>query len=145
MSYTSKAEMVDRFGELEMIQLTDREITGLLDEDVLNRALADADALLDGYLRLRYAIPVDDATGLLSMLAADVTRYLLYDEHPTDIVKERYEKALERLKEIARGLVTLDADSADSGDEDAATASGTVAVVANSQVFTSDTLDALSL
>ena len=44
MSYAALQDMVDRFGELELVQRTDRTDGATIDAVVLGRALADADA-----------------------------------------------------------------------------------------------------
>ncbi len=50
MAYATVKDMVARFSELEVIQLTDRNQDGLIDEDVAAVALADATAEIDAYL-----------------------------------------------------------------------------------------------
>ena len=42
MAYALAADMVARFGELEVIQITDRNQDGQIDEDVARVALEDA-------------------------------------------------------------------------------------------------------
>lgn len=50
MSYATQQNLVDRFGQVELVQLTDLENTGALNTTRLAAALADASATIDGYL-----------------------------------------------------------------------------------------------
>ena len=55
MRYATQKDMIDRFGEEDLITLTDRADrakppTGKIDAKVLNKALSDAADLIDGYL-----------------------------------------------------------------------------------------------
>ncbi len=107
MPYTTRAEMIERFGERELIQLTDRSGAGIIDEAVLSRAMADADAEIDGYLRERYALPLAAVPPVLARLAANIARYNLYDEMAPEEPRRRYEDAVRTLKAIAKGEVHL--------------------------------------
>ena len=52
MTSSTLEHLTQRFGAAMLIGLTDRAepATGLLDEAVVARALADADAIVDGYI-----------------------------------------------------------------------------------------------
>ncbi|WP_407059071.1 phage protein Gp36 family protein [Ralstonia syzygii subsp. celebesensis] len=71
--------------------------------DAIDRALADADALL-----LSYSIPEAVRTTLLARLASTVALYYLQGaEHMTDDVRRAYEGVLDTLKAHARGDISL--------------------------------------
>lgn len=110
MPYTTQQNLVDRFGEAEMIQLTDRENTGSIDADVLTQAIADADAEIDGYLAGRYQLPIAVVPGILTIYAGDIARYRLYDDGATDEIRRRYEDAMKFLRLVSEGKVRLGAD-----------------------------------
>lgn len=105
--YCTQQDMIDRFGEEELIQLTDRDGEGVVDSNVLDRAIADAAAEIDGYLATRYKLPLAETHPALPRLATDIARYLLYDDAATDKVQERYDKAIAFLRDVARGTVSL--------------------------------------
>jgi phage gp36-like protein len=119
MTYATQADMVDRFGETELSQRTNRVDGTTIDTTVLGRALADADAEIDGYLAGRYALPLATVPTALVRVACDVARYRLYDDGITDVVRQRYEDATSFLKRISSGDVVL-------GDLAAATESADV-------------------
>ena len=48
--YAGVQDMVARFGDLEVLQLSDRQQQGVIDTAVVETALADATAEIDAYL-----------------------------------------------------------------------------------------------
>jgi len=60
MPYASVADMVGRFGEVEMIRLSAMTLDLPVAPDAtrIGLALDDATALIDSYLRIRYALPL---------------------------------------------------------------------------------------
>ncbi|MCK2095630.1 gp436 family protein [Thauera aromatica] len=122
MTYATTADMVEHFGEREMVELTDRgEVpTGLIDEAVMQRALLCADAEIEGYLAVRYALPLPQVSDRLLHLACDIARYHLYPHEVSEHVKERYDAAVRVLREIAAGAVSLGLTGASTGGGDGA-------------------------
>ena len=116
MAYTSKADMIERFGSRELEQLTDREGTaGAIVDSVLDAAIATADAEINGYLVKRYALPLSTAPAQLTAWSADIARYHLHTYAVPDVVRARYETAVRGLQQVARGLMSLgDETPADS-------------------------------
>lgn len=107
MPYCTKQDFLDRFGMEELLLLTDRENVGGVDDTVLNRALADATAEIDGYVAVRYPLPLASVPPRLAQVACDITRYHLYAVQATDTVKERYGNAVKYLQALANGDVKL--------------------------------------
>lgn len=109
MAYTSLTQMTDRFGERMLISLTDRAYpaTGALDLAVLNRALADADAMIDGYLAVRYSLPLAVVPPLVVDLAEAIAIYRLHVAAPDPKIDADYQGALKMLKDISRGELRL--------------------------------------
>ncbi|MDX9860889.1 MAG: DUF1320 domain-containing protein [Rhodospirillales bacterium] len=138
MSYATLQDLIDRFGEDELIQLTDRADppAGTIDETVAARALADADELIDGYVAGRYRVPLAPIPAMVTRLACDLARFFLHDDLPTDSVKEAHQAALKTLREISAGTVKLQA----AGVEAASGSGGDVLVSGPGRVLTSDSL-----
>lgn len=108
MGYATQQDLVDRFGETELAQLTDRDTAAFVDAAVLSRALADADAEIDGYLAARFTLPLTVVPPILVRLAADIARFRLYDDRATEQVRTRYEDAVRLLREVAAGRFVVD-------------------------------------
>ena len=109
MAYCTKQNLIDRFGEIELIQLTDRDNQGIIDETVIAQAIADAGAEIDGYLN-RYALPLANVPSNLVRMACDVARYYLYDDAMIESVQIRYDSVIKYLSAVAKGLITLPPD-----------------------------------
>jgi len=110
MSYATQQDLIDRFGETEIVQLSDRadQPAGAIDAAIVAKALADADELIDGYLAGRYAVPVAaPVPAILIAIASDIARYRLHVHEPPELVRKNYEDALRRLKDIADGTLVL--------------------------------------
>jgi phage gp36-like protein len=106
MLYCSKQGLIDRFSEDELIQLTDRHSSGLINDEVLNRAIEDASTEMDAYLS-RFNFTADNLPKSLKPLACDIARYRLYDEEPTEHITTRYNNAIKFLKSVNKGEITL--------------------------------------
>jgi phage gp36-like protein len=110
MAYASQADMIDRFGTVEIQQLTDRELPALgeIDADVLDRALADADGIVDRYLCARYSVPLAPTYPTdIVRIACDIARYMLHDLGAPESVRQHYEDALKWLAAVAEGKLPL--------------------------------------
>ena len=132
MTYATQQDLVDRFGELELIQLSDRESTGSIDATVVGKALADADELVDSYIAARVALPLSTVPPRLARVAGDVARYYLHADAPTEQVRAAYKDAVAWLKDIAAGKATL----GDDGVAAAAPADATVEFLGDDRLFT---------
>ncbi len=114
MTYAIKQNLIDRYGSEELLQLTDRANTGLIDDTVIARALADADAEINGYLATHYTLPLAPVPAALEKLACDIARYRLYEDRVTEIVEKRYDDAIKFLQGVASGKVSLGIDAANA-------------------------------
>jgi phage gp36-like protein len=111
MTYATQTDMTERYGAVELAQLTDRSAGLVIDTTVLARALADADAEIDGYLATRYTLPLASTPAVLVRLAADIARHSLYGNGVTEAVRNRYQDAVSLLKRISSGDVQLAGES----------------------------------
>lgn len=107
MAYATAADLIARFGEDELIQLTDRSGAGVPDAAVVARALEDSGAEIDGYLASRYRLPLPTVPALLARIACDIARYRLWEDRASDEVRRRYEDARRLLENLSSGKVSL--------------------------------------
>lgn len=120
MPYTTLDQMEDRFGTQMLIDLTDRgEVaTGTIDMDVMNKALTSTDAIIDGYLKVRYALPLSEEQPLVKELAEAIAIYKLHVYQPDEKIAQDYRDAIASLRLIGEGAIQLSAAGvapADSG------------------------------
>jgi len=137
MTYAVKQDLIDRFGEPELAALTDRDNGEVINNTTVQRALDDADSLINGYLQSRYSLPITSVPQTILAAACDIARYYLHGDRVTEIVKERYDTRISWLKDVAAGRVSLGLDAAGT---ETATESGGVDYTANERIFTTDTM-----
>lgn len=106
MTYATKQDLVDRFGAEEIAQLTDHSRAGDIDDDVLARALSDADGEIDAHIEGRYQLPLTTVPRALNRIACDIARYYLYPS-PPDQVKKRYDDAIRFLVRVGKAEIKL--------------------------------------
>jgi phage gp36-like protein len=110
MPYCTQQNLVDRFGQPELIQLTNKADAAAttINATVLNAAIADADAEIDGYL-VAY-VPLAIIPANLVRIACDIARYYLYDDLVTDQVRARYKDGVAYLMKVAEGKISIGPD-----------------------------------
>jgi phage gp36-like protein len=103
--------MIARYPNRDLVQLTNEDPTQTaINTTVIEQALADASAEIDGYLDGRFALPLTDPPAVLNRLACDVAMYRLQSLRPIHDMadaRQRYEDAVQLLVRVARGEVTL--------------------------------------
>lgn len=141
MAYLTHQDMIDRFGEDALIQLTDRADppTDAINPAVLGQALADADELINGYVAGRYAVPLTPVPELVKRIAADLAFYFLHGDAAAELVIQRYDKAVATLKQISAGTITLQAAGVAAPSSEIADEG--VAFDGPGRVFSAKTLD----
>jgi phage gp36-like protein len=142
MTYCTINDLKKIVPEQDLIELTDDTVpaAAIVTANV-DKAIADAGEMIDGYLRVRYSLPLDPAPGLINTLACDIAVYRLYARRvkltPPEGVTERYKNALALLKQIQKGEITLGA-----GAEVTLEASNdSVSVKAEDRLFTRKTME----
>jgi len=134
MTYCTKQDLIDRFGEKELIQLTDRVTSpaSAIDDTVVTRAIADATALADGYIGKAYSLPLPTVP--------DVARYYLHFKgvDKDSPIQRAYDQAVNYYKDVAKGIVQL--VETDTGEVPVASGGGQVKVVASPKVFSRQSL-----
>lgn len=112
MSYCSQPDYTTKFGEQELIQLTDRVNGIAVDSSVLAEAQAAADSDIDKRLRMKgWDVPLASASADIKAIALDLVRFHLYSAASTEAVKDIKETYLRRLGELdayVAGRIMLD-------------------------------------
>lgn len=139
MPYIDRPGLEQRFGVTEIAQLLDDDRNNTeapAESEALARACEDATQLVDGFLAVRYTLPLSNVPGMVVGWAADIARYRLWDQAAPDEVRKRYDDALAQLKQLAQGLLALP-----PGSDGAAPVVGSdMTGFSAERVFTADTL-----
>jgi len=138
MSYATQQDLIDRYGEQELIELTDRADppTGAIDATVVSKRIADADAIIDSYLGARYKLPLSSVPEILVGISCTIARKKLYADAPLDEVINDDKDAMRMLRDISNGTAKLEV----AGVESAADTTGAPVLNSGAQVFNKDTM-----
>ena len=110
--YAQPSDMVARFGQVEIDQLSDPDNTGSPVTSYVTQALIDASTTIDSYISGRYrdVMPFATIPQALPMYCCAIARYQLYtggNKRPTDEVTRLYKDAISWLGLVQRGEITL--------------------------------------
>jgi len=113
--YASIDDLKSLLSEQELIDLTDDEESGVVNDEIVNKAIEDASAEVDAFLIGRYEVPILPVPKVIRKLCVDIAIYNLFsrrlqDEIPEN-VRKRYEDAISLLKMIANGQIFLSVSS----------------------------------
>lgn len=139
MTYATATELLERFDAAEIAQRVDRQLPRMVSAELLKaaaagndlsgytpeeaaraavclmvvqRSLRDADDAINSYLSGRYRLPLQPVPEVLSRVACELARYYLFDDQVTEVIKTRHDANIKWLGEVARGTVSLGAESA---------------------------------
>ena len=117
--YASREDLVLRFGELEINRLE----KALTTNESVKSAIQDASNIADGYIGLKYPIPLPEVPENLKIYICDIARYLLWKTKASEEVRQRYEDAISFLERVSvgRGILTIKIIN-ESGEEETAIA-----------------------
>lgn len=139
MSYLTTADLVARFGAVQLALIADRDNNGVADEPVLARAIDDAEAVVNLFVRGRYALPLSPVDPAIAVIVGDLARRNAYGD-ATDIpesVQAADKEARRQLQLIAEGKVQLTCAPATSSEPAGALE---VETAGDTPFFTSDSL-----
>jgi len=142
MAWANQQDLIDRFGQDELLALADRDNNSVIDTAIVDQALVDAQSLAESYVRQRYPAGFTVVPDLLKSLVCDLARFRLDADNPRDNVTKRNDAAIAILRDIASGKATLltDLDGAGGADPVISSGSDTVLVEKRTAAFTDDTL-----
>lgn len=109
MSYCTTTDLIRRYGESDLIQLTDRDgFTGAIVSDEIEAAQATAEAEIDGYLRDGgYDLPLAAIPQALIRHAVQLTYFYLFVGPRTQEAQADYTASQNWLARIAAGKEIL--------------------------------------
>ena len=141
MPYCTLQNLTDRYGEDVIRDLTDRAVpvAGAVDAAVVTEAIGNADAMIDGFVMARYALPFAVVPGMVKQLSEVIAFWNLHRHGGSEKARLDYEDAMKRLSQIQSGSFILNA----AGVEPAATPKGSVETNGVTPTFTGGSMDGL--
>jgi phage gp36-like protein len=110
MAYSALADIELAIPEATVIQLTDDENSGVVDENIVSEAIRQADSVIDSYCSSRYGVPFSPVPDVIKTCSVDIAIYNLYSRRAEELPgtrKDRYNNAMKILEGIAKGIVTI--------------------------------------
>ncbi len=101
--YADRNDMVLRFSEREIVNL-ENTLGGV---ESINSAIQDASDIADGYVGVKYPIPLPEVPKNLKIIICDIARYFLWKTEASEEARRRYEDAIAFLKRVADGKAIL--------------------------------------
>lgn len=137
-AYCTIAQLTARYGTPMLLQLSDRGVSYPVTPDttLFDRAIADAGALIDGYLGGRYQLPLVSVPELVTNLAQVISIYMAHGSVAPEKIRKDYDDALRQLQAIASGTMVISA----AGIESAGTEANEVLTNDPSRPLTADTM-----
>jgi phage gp36-like protein len=111
--YVVKQDFIDRLGAPKLVQLTDRDSTGAVDEKRLTAAATAASDTIDSYASTIYPTPIPEPNALVKKLCIDIATYEFAsdlfetDEGAYKIYRDRWQAALKLLADVRAGKAVL--------------------------------------
>jgi phage gp36-like protein len=110
-TYSSDDDLFQRLNRELVIQLTDDDHTGSVDQDIVDERRSTAHELANTFLRGQYSLPLDPPPKILTDVEADLLVFMLYQRRPgmeiPDSVKMARKSAMKILREVSRGKIQL--------------------------------------
>lgn len=137
MTYATLTDLTARAGEVEILQIADRDRDLLPDPDVVAAALVHASNMIDGYAAAKYDVPLATVPDLVRTWAVSIARYFLHRNGAPDHVAQDYKDAIAALKDVSAGRIALPIPT---GSTPLSTFGGQVLASHPDPVFTADKL-----
>jgi len=106
--YISVDDLILRFGEAWLLDVSDRDDDGQADQVVIDAAIRDADMVIDAKLCVLYRVPLASPPEIIRRISCQLARYFL-SFTPTENVNEGYRDAIKTLDDIRSGKLPIDA------------------------------------
>jgi len=113
MAYCTQSDIEKQIPEDIIVELTDDVGADVVDTDIIERAIADADEEIDAFVSMQYSLPFDTTPGLIRRMSVDLAICNLYARRShldiPDSRKDRCAADRKLLEQIAKGSLKLDA------------------------------------
>lgn len=122
MAYCTVDDLKDRLDDLRLAELSNEDGSDDIDSSVVDKAIADADSLIDSYLRGRYTVPLSTPIdSAVSKASQRLTLYFLVENRALNVgigedFKERnYNDVVRWLRDVAGGKTSVEAAEISAG------------------------------
>lgn len=120
MAYATQANITDRYSAAFLLEVADRDRSGVVDAASITAALEDGAAEIDLYIGQAYDLPLSTVPAYLVLANVEISVYrLAYTADVlTEAITKRYEAHIKRLELMACGKLSLGVTDAESDSVD---------------------------
>jgi len=121
MMYCIIDDIKKQVQDCTLIEITDDDLTGQINTNLIDEAILYAQTLIDGYLRGRYTLPLQTLPEIVKIPAVDLSIYRLYSRRfhtdMPDSINDKYKNSIKLLEQIQKGIVSLGIETAGTPPE----------------------------
>lgn len=118
MTYCNLDNIKQVISEAELIQMTDDNNTGVINENIVNSAISYAETTINGYISSRYSLPLAETPELIKTFAIDLSIYRLHSRRfmldMPESLEVRYKNVIRELEKIQKGTISLNIKEPDN-------------------------------
>jgi len=108
--YCTVIDMIEAIGKRDLAQLSNDINPEVVNETLVNNYITDASNLIDGYLRSKYTLPLQNSHTIIKKICIDIVRYELYKRRNNKVyegIGELYKQSLSSLEKIQKGIIVI--------------------------------------
>lgn len=121
MTYCNLDDIKQVTSEAELIQLTDDNNTGIVNETIVNATISYAETTINGYISSRYTLPLSEIPELIKTFAVDLSIYRLHSRRfmldMPESLEVRYKNVIKELEKIQKGTISLNIKEPDNTEK----------------------------
>ncbi len=107
--YCTIQDIKDDLTEKVTAQLSNDADPNVVDEALVDKYISDAGDFIDGFLRARYNLPLENEHSILRKACIDIVKYELYKRRGKvfDSIQNLYKDSISTLEKLQKGTITL--------------------------------------
>lgn len=136
MAYASIDDLKTRYGDKEILMLTDLDQSNKINTRLCSIALNDASNVVDSYVSSVVEVPMLAPAPIIKSVVSDIARYMLHTKNTPETVERRYKDAISTLESIRDGDISING----STQSETTTTAGLVDHTTRDRIFTMDSM-----
>ncbi len=114
--YCDVQDIKDDLTEKVVAQLSNDENPNVINEEIVSKYISESTQLIDGFLRSRYGLPLENEHSIIKKVCVDIVKYELYKRRGKvfDNIQNLYKDGISTLEKIQKGMIILDEGTAET-------------------------------
>lgn len=114
--YCDVQDIKDDLTEKVVAQLSNDENPNVVNEEIVSKYISESTQLIDGFLRSRYGLPLENEHSIIKKVCVDIVKYELYKRRGKvfDNIQNLYKDGIATLEKIQKGMIILDEGTAET-------------------------------